>query len=231
MPQEDDLVGQIFGWVGTALSIFFLFAPAVPFRKLMKEEITYKDSPGLLLVFSFLNCILWADYGLINNKAQMYVANGVGGVITIVWITIYLIYFCGKRFILSFFANLGSMLIVSGITLLFFFIVPVKITGYIVMVFNILMYAAPGEKMVRVFKTGNYNLIPIVSSFSGLACSACWFIYGFYIMDWNVLIPNGLGLLFAVLQIIVYIYFAKKEKSENKGLGDVKDAERIQTSV
>lgn len=228
---SEDVVGQVFGWIGTGLSIIFLFAPAVPFRKLMLEEISYKDSPGLLLIFSFLNCILWVDYGLINDKAQMYVANGAGGVITIIWITIYLIYFCGKRFILAFFANIGSMLIVSGIALLFYFIVPTKITSYIVIVFNILMYAAPGEKIVRVFKTGNYDLIPIVSSFSGLACSTCWFIYGVYIWDMTVMIPNVLGIMFAILQIIVYIHFVLKEKSQNKNLGDVKDAERIQTSV
>lgn len=213
MSEEEDLVGELFGWVGTAISFYFYLAPVVPFMKVLREEISYKDSPGILLISSFLNCILWADYGLLLDRAQIYFANGIGGVITLVWITIFIIFFCGKRFILSLLANLGLMLIIAGIALLCFFIVPPEYTGDAAMVFNIVMYAAPGEKIVRVFKTGNYQLIPIFSSIGGFACSMSWFMYGVYLWDKNILIPNALGLFFAVLQLIAYIWFYCKDRN------------------
>ena len=69
------------------------------------------------------------------------------------------------------------------------------------------MYAATGEKIYRVFKTKNYNLMPIFSIIGGFLSASCWIIYGSLIFDINVLIPNGLGVLFAIIQLIVYFYF------------------------
>ena len=51
------------------------------------------------------------------------------------------------------------MIVVGGISSFFYFIMDKKITGFVAMIFNVLMYAAPGEKMVRVCKTKQYNLI------------------------------------------------------------------------
>ena len=59
------LLGDIFGWIGTCISIYFFLSPAVPFYKLIRGQIKLNDSPGLLLVFTFLNCILWFNYGLL----------------------------------------------------------------------------------------------------------------------------------------------------------------------
>ena len=42
MPEEGDLVGTIFGWIGTGISTYFFIAPIVPFMKLIKKEITVK---------------------------------------------------------------------------------------------------------------------------------------------------------------------------------------------
>ena len=115
--------------------------------------------------------------------------------------------------------NLILTISIVGIALLFFFIVPYQVTGKIAMVFNVLMYASPGEKMITVFKTGNYKLIPIWSTLGGTACSACWMIYGIYLVDWNQIIPNGLGVLFSIFQVIVFLFYKLKNGNE------VKDAE------
>ena len=89
------------------------------------------------------------------------------------------------------------------------------------MIFNVLMYAAPGEKIVRVFKTKQYNLIPIFSTIGGFFCSLCWLMFGVYKGDLNLIIPNALGLFFAFLQVIVYcIFYCKKKNEENFDLDD-----------
>ena len=64
------LVGDIFGWVGSVISIYFFLSPGVPFYKLIKGQIKLSDSPGLLLIFTFFNCILWFNYGLLLNRPQ-----------------------------------------------------------------------------------------------------------------------------------------------------------------
>jgi solute carrier family 50 protein (sugar transporter) len=213
---NEDMVGNIFGWVGTGISTFFYIAPIVPFIKLIKGEITYKESPGILLICSFMNCILWGDYGLLLDRFLIYFANGIGGVITLIWIVIFIIHFVEKKFAMALLYNLILIIAIVGIAMLFFFIVPYEVTGKIAMVFNVLMYASPGEKMITVFKTGNYKLIPIWSTIGGTACSACWMIYGIYLADWNQIIPNGLGVFFSIIQIVVFLIYKLKNGNEVK---------------
>ncbi len=183
--------------------------------QVLTGKLNYKDSPGVLLIMSFMNCILWADYGLVKNDFMVYFANGIGGTITLVWITIYLIFLGKKSIYLALGYNCG---LIAGIVLIMivFFILDYNITGYIAMIFNVLMYAAPGEKIYRVITTQDYKLIPIFSTIGGLACSLCWLMYGIYQNDWKLYVPNALGLLFAVLQVTVYLIYYLKNKDKNQ---------------
>ena len=218
--EEGDIVGDIFGWVGTAISTFFYIAPIVPILKLIREEITCKESPGVLLICSFMNCILWANYGLKKDRFLQYFPNGLGGFITLIFITIFLIYLADKKISLSLFYTICLAIIVSGLGLLFYFIIDVEITGTIAMVFNVLMFASPGEKMYTVCKKGRYQLIPIWSTIGAGACSGCWLIYGVYLSDLKIIIPNGLGVLCAFIQVIVFIIFKTKSKSSKEIEGE-----------
>ena len=97
------------------------------------------------------------------------------------------------------------------------------------MAFNILMYAAPGEKMITVIQTKNKELLPIYSSITGLACSLCWFMYGCYISTMSMIIPNGIGILCAILQIGVwlYAYFKAKGGEETKEVATSTDESKV----
>ena len=210
---EPSPVAKIFGWSATIICIYFFLAPVVPFLQVLKGKLNYKDSPGVLLIMSFMNCILWADYGLVKNDFQVYFCNAIGGSTTLIWITIYLIYLGNQNVGLGLLYNVGLILVLVGIMLVFYFVVPLEITGYSAMIFNVLMYAAPGEKIYQVINTKNYRLIPIFSVIGGFAASFCWLIYGLFQKDLNIIIPNGLGLVAAILQVIVYLiyYFKSKE--------------------
>ena len=221
--EGNKLIGEIFGWTGTGLAIYFYLAPAVPFIKLVNEQLKVNDVPGILLICSFMNCILWADYGLLLDTFQIYLANGIGGAITLIWITIYLIYFGNQSMKCAIFLILLLMVLVGGISYTFYFIIEAKITGLIAMIFNVLMYAAPFEKITKVFKTRNHNLIPIFSTIGGFFCSLCWLMFCIYKSDRNLMIPNALGLLCAIIQVIVYLVFYCKKRSEENFDIDIDD--------
>ena len=210
-----DIVGTIFGWAGTIIATYFYLAPVVPFMQVLTNKLNYKDSPGVLLIMSFMNCILWADYGLVKNDFMVYFANGIGGTITLVWITIYLIFLGKKNLLLAVGYNFG-LIVVVVLIMIIFFIIDYNITGYIAMIFNVLMYAAPGEKIYRVITTKDYKLIPIFSTMGGFACSLCWLMYGIYQKDWKLYVPNALGLAFAILQIVIYLIYYLKSKEKNQ---------------
>ena len=210
---EPDIVGKIFGWAGTLIATYFYLAPVVPFYQVLTNKLKYQDSPGILLIMSFMNCILWADYGLVKNDFMVYFANGIGGTITLIWITIYLIYLGKKNIGLACAFNLGLLILVVALMIVFYNI-DYNITGYVAMFFNVLMYAAPGEKIIRVIKTKDYKLIPIFSTIGGLACSLCWLMYGIYQADWKLYVPNALGLFFAILQVVIYLIYYLKNKDK-----------------
>ena len=221
MSGNDKLVQQIFGWIGAALATYFFMAPCVPFYKLVNEQIKTNEIPGILLFCSLMNCILWADYGLLDNSVQVYITNGLGVAITLIWITTYLIYLGNQNVCFALILIILLMISVGGISFVFYFSIKKKTTGLIAMVFNVLMYAAPGEKIVRVCRNKQYNLIPIFSTIGGFFGSICWLIFGLIKVDINIIIPNALGLFFAILQIIVYIVFYRKKKNEdNFDIGD-----------
>ena len=222
MSEEDDLGSIVFGWIGTAIALVFYIVPIVPYWKLIKGELTLKESPGLLLICSFLNCILWSDYGLLTNKFSVYFANGLGGAITLIFITIFLIHLADRKILFSLIYIFFLMACVTEIYFFCYYILDPEITAIIANVFNVLMYAAPGEKIYIICKNGNYKLIPIWSTLGGLACSTSWMFYGIYKKDKYLIIPNALGCASAIVQLIVYIIYRNKYyNKENKN----KDAE------
>ena len=216
MANNDKLETQIFGWIGTALALYFYIAPVVPFWKVIKGEMTWKQSPGVLLLCSFLNCILWSDYGLITDQFSIYFANGIGGAITLIFITIFLIHVADRKVLLSLFYNFFLICCIVEIYFVFYYLVPSEATGYIANVFNVLMYAAPGEKIYQICKGASYQLIPIWSTIGGTACSAMWMCYGIAQVDYYVIVPNALGVLASIIQIVVYIIYRQKQKNNPK---------------
>ena len=233
-----DIVGDVFGLLGAIISILFFIAPIVPLINLIKEKITYKEFPGILLICSFINCILWVVYGVKLDKTQLYVTNGIGGVVTLIWIFIFLIFFVKKHVLKSIGLVVSTSIIGAGIFLLFYYVVDPKkdkalITGYVAMEFNVLMYAAPVEKIYGVIKTKNYKLIPIFSTIFGFLSSVCWTIYGIYKADINLIVTNGLGLFFIIFQVTVYIiikytYGNQNNKKDDKNSPTIKIRENTE---
>ena len=213
---NDELIREVFGWVGTALALIFYIAPVIPFWKLIKGEMTWKQSPGVLLICSFLNCILWSDYGLIRDQFSVYLANGLGGSITLIFITIFLIHVADKKVLLSLFYNFFLICCIVEIYFVFYYLVPYDATGIVAIVFNVLMYAAPGEKIYQICKGASYKLIPIWSTIGGTVCSTSWLCYGIYQKDKLLIIPNALGVAASIVQIIVYIIYRNKQKNNPK---------------
>ena len=226
--QEDDTVGEVFGWIGAVFSILFMAAPVIPYLKLIKSELTTKEVPGILLICSFTNCYLWLIYGLWEKKEQVYLNAAVGGSLTLVWIIIFIIYSTGRRFFISLGFMALLMIVVFGFGVFFYFVVDPEVTGVIAMVVNVLNFAAPGEKIYTVTKTGNYELIPIFSTIGAFLCSACWLVYGSYMLDLNIAISNLLGLIFAVLQAVIYFIY-KKKAAASQVKGKLKEGNKNQS--
>lgn len=210
-----EMVGQVCGWVGSCISMFFFVSPIVQLLKLYKKEIKIKDIAGILLLCTLISCVLWAEYGIQSEKVQVWVCNSIGAGITIIWLIVYWIYFANCEIIRSIVYNVLFINVVGEI----FYICYVfagkeynEIVGKVAMVFNVLMFAAPGEKIFQVLKSNDYNILPIYSSICGTCCSSFWGLYGLIVLDWNIFIPNILGLCFSIGQIIAWVIVYRRVK-------------------
>ena len=83
------IFGDALGWIGTCFSIIFFMAPAQPYSRFIRKEISIHDVPELLLVFSYLNCISWIPYGIRDGQAKPTVCNIIGALLTLVFIIVY----------------------------------------------------------------------------------------------------------------------------------------------
>ena len=205
------ILGDTLGWIGTCFSIIFFMAPAQPYSRFIRKEISIHDVPELLLVFSYLNCITWIPYGLRDSQEKPTVCNIIGALLTLVFIIVYCAFFTYlhvKKTLLSilFLINLTIQILYIS----YYIIKNVKTLGLICMVFNILMYASTLEKSNRVMKTNNYHLIPILSVMLMFVNGACWFIYGLAYNDINIIIANASGVILEGIAIGMWCYFRKK---------------------
>ena len=205
------LIGDGFGWCGTCFSIIFYMAPAQPFSRLVKKEITINDVPYLLIIFSYLNCISWIAYGIRKGQYKPVVCNTVGAILSLVFIIV----FCAYYNNLNVKKTLFIILIILNFSIeffwIFYFIIKNIISlGYISMILNIFMYFGTLEKIDRVITTHNYHLIPILSATLMFINAVCWTVYGLSYKDLNIIIANISGIILEVIGIIIWCYLRKK---------------------
>ncbi|CAN1179786.1 Bidirectional sugar transporter SWEET5 [Linum perenne] len=164
---------------------------------------------------TFLNCCVWCVYGLPMVKPDSVLVltiNGFGFCLELVYISIFFVFSpWGKRkkMIKFLLAEMLFFVVVVLITFLAFHTPPKRATfvGIICIIFNILMYVSPLTVMKMVFQTKSVKYMPFFLSFAGFWNGVVWTVYALLKFDINILVPNGLGTIAALIQLILYGVF------------------------
>jgi uncharacterized protein with PQ loop repeat len=141
----------VVGMIGNAFALFFFFSPAILMFNLIKGKQEVKKIPVILFIATWFNCTLWFIYGYYLGKLPIMLCNGIGTGLSMIYISIWLFYFFEKEMvkIITIAANLA---ISFGIFAAFFWFAGEEhnedVTGNVALVFNIIMYAAPGQNLV-----------------------------------------------------------------------------------
>ena len=213
---------RIIAGIGTVIGVFLNLSPVVLFYEIYKKKRVYTEIPEMMFVMGVFCGLLNTAYGILIRDTNIILSSAIGSILQIIYSTIYL-YLLSKGKIFTWLLYLFIAYNLS-LEVLYFFsnvldynisnAVAQEITGWLNVFIGVINAGAPGQKIMTVWKTCNYKLIPIVTTVCQFACSLTWAIYGLFKLDLKIIIPNVLGVLLTLGQIFVYLYAYNKMKGK-----------------
>ena len=214
----------IFPILGTIFSVFLSFSPTVPFIQVFKRQEKIEILPEGMLLCQLLNRLLWGSVWVLTKRVIPFINAAVGIFITSVFIVLYFYLYFDRIYYKTFMGFIALIIFELSISMVAIFYGSVPTVSLLAMIFNVAMYIAPGQKILRVIKEKNYKLIPIRSTIVSILCSGSWLIYGIVINLVAQIIPNALGLFFSIANTLAWIYFYINRPNKKNNLEEEKFA-------
>ncbi|CAM8936746.1 unnamed protein product [Rhodiola kirilowii] len=103
------------------------------------------------------------------------------------------------------------------ITLLFIKTNAMRVTfvGWTCAIINLAVFAAPLSIMKQVITTKSVEFMPFSLSFFLTLCATAWFFYGLFVKDMYIAVPNVMGFIFGIAQMILYIIYKNAKPADN----------------
>ncbi|KAH7577371.1 hypothetical protein JRO89_XS01G0241500 [Xanthoceras sorbifolium] len=215
---------NVVGIIGNVISFGLFLSPAPTFWRIIKRKSVEEFQPYAYIA-TCLNCMCWILYGLpvVHPDSTLVVTiNFVGLVLELIYLAIFCIYDHQnkgrKKVVLGLLVEVVFVGIVAVITFTCFH-THVKrslFVGVICDVFNIIMYASPLSIVKKVITMKSVEYMPFFLSLAGCPNGAIWTVYALIKLDLYILISNGLGTIFGLIQLIIYAcYYKRTPKSED----------------
>ena len=246
--EEETLVETIVSAIGTMISISLNLTPILLFYRYFKKTAGLETIPETMFITGIFCSGTNLAYGIITKTQILIISNGVCFAIQVLYGTTYIIMTntnnIGKLLLYLFIAWDLSFEVVY----LFAGVFPahtsweyndkekeerpevaIYINGIVNSLIGVFNVITPGQNIIKVFKTGNFTLIPVVTIIVQCACSSFWLVFGLSKGDPWMIIPNLLGSIIAALQIAVFYFFycknhgippvtKEEENEEDKGI-------------
>ncbi|XP_010483997.1 PREDICTED: bidirectional sugar transporter SWEET5-like [Camelina sativa] len=206
----------VVGIIGNVISFGLFCAPIPTIVKIckMKSVSEFKPDPYVATV---LNCMMWTFYGLpfVQPDSLLVITiNGTGLFMELVYVTIFFIFATSpirRKITIAMVIEVIFMTVVIFCTLYFLHTTKQRsmLIGIMCIVFNVIMYAAPLTVMKLVIKTKSVKYMPFFLSLANLTNGVVWVIYACLKFDPYILVPNSLGALSGIIQLILYATYYK----------------------
>ncbi|XP_021283951.1 bidirectional sugar transporter SWEET4 [Herrania umbratica] len=213
-------IRNVVGITGNVISLFLFLSPVPTFVRIWKKGSVEQFSPTPYLA-TLINCMVWVIYGLPMvhpNSTLVVTINGTGTAIEFMYISLFLI-FCpdkkkGLKVLLIVLVELIFIALVTALVLTLVHTTERRsmVVGIIAVLFNITMYASPLSVMRLVISTKSVEYMPFFLSLASLGNGVIWTTYAFLPLDPFIAVPNGLGTLFSLAQLLLYAIYYKSTK-------------------
>ncbi|KAK8959005.1 Bidirectional sugar transporter SWEET4 [Platanthera guangdongensis] len=216
-----DTIRTAVGIIGNCLSLMLFLSPLPTFRRIWKSK-SVEQFSAVPYLATLLNCLLWVVYGIPvvhPNSTLVVTINGAGTAIELVYIGLFLAFSGGKqrlRVLALFAAEVVFVAVVAGLVIV---LLPTHerrslVVGIICIFFGTLMYVAPLAVMKLVIQTKSVEYMPLFLSLASFFNGVCWTTYALLRFDLFITIPNSLGILFCLAQLLLHIIYYKSTKEQ-----------------
>ncbi|XP_020220032.1 bidirectional sugar transporter N3 [Cajanus cajan] len=225
-----------FGMLGNVISLLVFLAPMPTFYRIYKKKSTesFQSLPYLVALFSSM---LWLYYALLKRNAFLLVTiNSFGCVVETLYIVLYITYATrdARTLTVKLFSamNIGSFALIFLVT---HFAVHgplrVQVLGWICVSISVSVFAAPLSIVAQVVRTKSVEFMPFNLSFTLTLSAVMWFGYGLFLKDICIALPNVLGFVLGLLQMLLYLIYRKGDKKGNSITMEKSPAEPLKTIV
>ncbi|KAG6483370.1 bidirectional sugar transporter SWEET4-like [Zingiber officinale] len=217
-----DAIRTAVGILGNGIALALFLSPLPTFVRICKKR-SVEEFSAVPYVATLLNCTMWLVYGLPAvhpHSTLVLTINGAGTAIELAYVLLFLVYARGGRQR----ARVAAMLAAEAA-----FVVAVAlmvlttlrtherrsmVVGVLCVVFGTMMYAAPLSVMKLVIQTKSVEYMPLSLSLASFFNGLCWTAYALIRFDLYITIPNALGVMFAVAQLVLYAVYYKSTQRQ-----------------
>ncbi|KAM0920699.1 hypothetical protein ACQ4PT_007352 [Festuca glaucescens] len=215
-----DNIRTVIGIIGNGTALMLYLSPVPTFYSIWKKK-TVEQYSAVPYLATLLNCMIWLFYGLpvVQPHSMLIITiNGIGLVIELTYIAIFLAYSVGaarRRVLLILAAEVSFVVAFAALVLnlAHTHVLRSMVVGILCVIVGTGMYAAPLSIMKMVIQTKSVEYMPLFLSLASLASGTCWTAYALIEFDLYITIPSALGVVFAVVQVILYaIYYRSTQR-------------------
>ncbi|KAK3223733.1 hypothetical protein Dsin_010758 [Dipteronia sinensis] len=214
------LMTEAFGILGNFISFLVFLAPVPTFYRIFKRKTTesFQCLPYLAALFSSM---LWLYYAMVNGNAFLLITiNSFGCVIETIYIVMFIVYapIENRKLALKilFSMNIGAFTLILVLT---HFLLKgnqqVIVIGWICVGFSVFVFAAPLSIVAHVIRTKSVEFMPFNLSFFLTMSAIMWFGYGISLKDICIALPNVIGFVLGLVQMILYIFYKNMRTIKN----------------
>ena len=204
-------VQELIGWISMGITILSFFGPVPIYINVIRGKINFEDAPGGMVIIYYINYFCWYIYGFMIFSDQIQYGYMTGWIICLILMIIYLCFEIKKYFVDTIF---NIIILITGTWTLYHILMIVidddKYVGFICIITSCIVYFFPIQTIINVIYGKNFMIIPIYYSFIRLLYASGWLVYGSFIREFNVVIPNVIGLFLSLIEIIIFFSYKKK---------------------
>lgn len=216
-----DMIRTCVGILGNVIALGLFLSPVPTFVRICKKGSVEQFSPVPYLA-TLLNCMFWVVYGLPvvhPHSTLVLTINGSGLVIELSYVLLFIIYSHGSnrlRVLVMLASEVAFVALVAVLVIAFAHTLALRamIIGILCVLFGTMMYAAPLAVMKLVIQTKSVEFMPLFLSLASFFNGLCWTTYALIRFDLYITIPNALGVLFSIGQLVLHVMYYKSTKEQ-----------------